>query len=194
MNHYKKLAFIVIFLLIASLSFYFFYSPRFSIYLIQESITKKDKEAFLKYVDVDLLIENFVQQIILKEVELQKSENPIQKFKSYIKKEILENIQPTLKNFLKESLLAYFDHSIPEKLPSFYRKEWDVIPTLIYINTQYRIKKIEYENPHTAIVEYEIFLKDQTTYNLKLKFERKNFYWKLIAIPNLYDFILKMNE
>jgi len=185
---------LIIFVLLSSFSFYFFYSPRFTLYLIQQSITNKDKEAFLKYVDVDMLVEDFVKQILLHESEQEKSENPIQKFKSYLKQEILENIKPVLKDILKQTLLAYFNISTPNEVQSL-PKELNLLPALIYFNTQYKIKKIQYEESNIALVEYEILFKNSTSNTLKLKFEKANFfYWKLIAIPNLYEFLLNANK
>ncbi len=105
----KKLYFIfVLFLLLSIFSFYFFYSPRYSLYQIQQSIKNKDKEAFLKYVDLDMLIEDFVQQIIRHESKQEKSRESIGQFKILSKKRNLRKYKTCIKRYFKTNAFRLF--------------------------------------------------------------------------------------
>ncbi|GIX42485.1 MAG: hypothetical protein KatS3mg129_2218 [Leptospiraceae bacterium] len=198
----KKLL-IIIFILLFFLSSYFVYSfltsPRYSIYKIQSSIQHKDKEIFLQYVDIDSIIDDFLQQMILEESRGVNPDNPLEHFKSQLKIKLIEKFRPSIKQYFKQSILSYFNSTaenliLPQEAQILLLKKLESFSIPSHIGMQYSIDRIIYPEQNIAIVEFHIIPENAPPIILKLKFIKQNFYWKLIAIPNLYEFLLKLNE
>jgi hypothetical protein len=191
---------ILILILISSYFIYnFIFSPRFAIYRIQTAIENKDKEMFLKFVNLDSIIDDFFQQIILEESKEIYSNNPIEHYKVQLKIKLMERFKPEIKNYLKNLILSYFDSSqnhssLPQIAESFFLKKIESLTIPIHIIMQYSIEKIYYQENQISIIEYKIIPENAPPLILKLKFKKENLYWKLIALPNLYETILKLNE
>ncbi len=190
---------LIIFLLLLSGLFisitYFFYkefylSPRYSMYQIYQSIQNKDQKKFQKYVDLDSVIENLINQIIEKNT-ISGNSSFLEKIQSKFTIRILTEMKPVIiKNSRDLILFSIFskaetiNHSHKSENLQFFIE--NLTPELlVFINDFeftkiiFSISSIEYKYGEIAIVTI------QNNRDLKLVFKKVNNYWQLKELSNL---------
>ncbi len=191
---------VLIMLILFSYGLYHVYlSPLYSLYQIKNSIINKDKSKFLQYVDVDSVIDNFIEQILKKQKELLKSSKSLESIKIYLSIQFIESFKEEIKKIIKSIIFHYFDSSkisnseIIEKIKQYlsinYINIWDFF---LNIKVYSSIQKIEYTEDF-AIVFLKYHLNSQKIVLLQFKFQKYNSIWKLIEISNLYEIIINNN-
>ncbi len=202
MKSKKTILLIIILLFFSIISFYtyrFISSPKYSIYKIQQSIKEKNKELFLQYVDLDSIINSFIDQII-EEEKKQLTANPsLENLKIQLKLRLIEKFRITIKEYLSNLVLSYFDLNlnIPilgEEVKSIFLLPLRLSFEVFKPDIQFSIGDTVYLNSDSAIV-YVIFTpRGAPPINLQLKFKRLDSYWKLVEIQNLYEMFIKLKE
>lgn len=197
MKNKKILSIIILFILALGVSIYFIYSfytsPKYSIYELQKSILNKEFDKFEKYADLDSIIDDFLEQWIQYYKNNSNKNNFIEKIQNSLKIKFLESSKDKFKWFLKKIILLYFNqnHKDKEEKDENYLNFlniWNFTKEdFLILLIQYKIHSMEYLDKENCIVNLEIQKGKDTSLILKLKFQKFNSHWKLIAITNLVE-------
>ena len=161
-------------------------SPEYSLLQIQKAVETNDKDLFEKYIDVDSIIEEIVDdvsKILLEKMNLEEDENSFFDPK-VVAQGMIEIIKPTI------------DSSIEEGFESFWEENPD---SEYYSNEDYeRVKKalsstkMSYlnKNGRVAFLGMEM-LDPETNENtlFEFKLNKVENYWKISEISNLEKLI-----
>lgn len=197
MKNKKILSIIILFILALGVSIYFIYSfytsPKYSIYELQKSILNKEFDKFEKYADLDSIIDDFLEQWIQYYKNNSNKNNFIEKIQNSLKIKFLESSKDKFKWFLKKIILLYFNqnHKDKEEKDENYLNFlniWNFTKEdFLILLIQYKIHSMEYLDKENCIVNLEIQKGKDTSLILKLKFQKFNSRWKLVAITNLVE-------
>lgn len=197
MKNKKILSIIILFILALGVSIYFIYSfytsPKYSIYELQKSILNKEFDKFEKYADLDSIIDDFLEQWIQYYKNNSNKNNFIEKIQDSLKIKFLQTSKDKFKWFLKKIFLLYFNqnHKDKEEKDENYLNFlniWNFTKEdFLILLIQYKIHSMEYLDKENCIVNLEIQKGKDTSLILKLKFQKFNSRWKLVAITNLVE-------
>lgn len=184
---------ILAFASIGYLVYDFFSTPKFSIYMINQSILKKDYKQFQKYVNVDQLVSNFIEQQIEFLKNQKEKQKLFQKIENTVKLKLLEDKKAEIKSTIISLIEQYFRSNLDKSI-----QKDDIFELHNKIFTQqglitflffYYIDSIDCREDTICIVNIKLEMNKEKTKILRLEFIKENSIWKLNSIPNLIEFI-----
>lgn len=200
----KKRAGIVILVLISILGFggylYWKYirSPKYSLLQARKAFEQHDIESFEKYVDIEGVIGNAVDQILEVEAQKQEPEDEWERLGKSFGIGLVSLMKPQLIKLYKEQVVKLVESGnfkgeskTEEKAPSSLSGLWNRVrgknnfPNIAYIK----------KNGKLAYVGLNVFDKEDNAHLiLELKMRNKGNYWQVAEISNLGKYIKKTNE
>ncbi len=195
----KIIIFTMFIFLFVSLS-YFFYdfvsTPKFSIYKIQKSMINKDYQEFSKYVDLEQVIDRFLEQQIENLKNQKEDQSFLQKLVHTIQLNLLESQKKNIKSTLISLIEQYFQTNSDKHNQTFKKDYFFQIHIDIYLKEElislfvfYYIDSIDCKKNHHCFVNIKTRKNLAKQKLLQLEFYKQNNIWRLISINNLYEFL-----
>ncbi|MEM0330727.1 MAG: DUF2939 domain-containing protein [Archaeoglobaceae archaeon] len=153
----------------------FIQSPVYSLSLASKAATNGDCESFQKYVDVDSLASQLIDEVT--DIALQESQQEVGEFGEALLEGIVELAKPELLNKLKKDMRNYIE--------SREFKKADRIPLFILAIKTLRIAKVQVSGKVARVAI------ERSNVRVIYKLRKKSGYWQLVSIDNLRELIEK---